>query len=206
MNTSPIVAWLVLFFAAYGAHPARCRVASACTDAEVAERADFASVRRAAAEAVVGAAFDPGERPLRSGAHARSWTALEVAALAAHETGLRPRLWRNECHTLECDEGRAVGAWQIHVGDGLHFVSDRLEPCPVAEGPDCLDRQDLVDDPGAGARVALRMLRAGGLPLFTGQGPDGRAVQWVEGVVASWYETHPPPVDDATAMRPERQP
>lgn len=211
---SILVAWLVSFFAAYGAHPTvskGCRVdASACTNADRAEREDFRATRRAAAEAIFAAAFDPGERPLREGAHARSWSALEVAALAAHETGVRPRLWRNECLAHECDGGRAVGAWQIHVGRGLRFVADRLEPCGYdANDPTCTDLAALIFHPDRGARIALRILRAGGLTLFTGQGRDGRAVQWVEGVVDAWYSTHPPPVDDARAMAPgvaERQP
>lgn len=153
------------------------------------------AVQGAAVEAAMEVAFDPTEAPTQP---TRQETALRLLAIELHETGLRPRLWRGECHLpKECDGGLATGEFQLHLHDkldGLRLVGDRrLEDCLKTE-PDCITPAIALDDHAGAARVALHMLRAGGLQGYTGQSANGPAVTWIKTVEQRFLWAHPAPM------------
>ena len=190
-----------MFFAVHSHAAPPCADPSACTAPEQAARDEVASIRLAAAHAEIAVAFDRAEAPLFKGPTARGRTALEFAAIAAHETGLQPRYWRGDCPPGRCDNGKATGEMQIHVGAyGVRLVGDRWVQLCAAAGDGCITSTDLLTDHEQPPRVALHILRAGGLELYTGQGIEDDAPRWILQIMRSWRATHPVPVTDAEVL------
>jgi hypothetical protein len=207
-----LITWLVAFFTANATPAPRCAHPDACTNDESAERDRYQEVRHIAAEAAVDVAYDPSEAPLFDGPTGRALSALEMAAIATHETGIQPRLWDNVCRTRECDGGAATGELQLHLGKwGVMLRGDRwVHQCTQAEGQsasnvvgpdDCITPSDVGMHHLLGWRIAMHMLRAGGLPLFTGQPDNGPAPTWVRTTMARFTRRHPPPATDDAACR-----
>jgi hypothetical protein len=197
-----VFTWLLAFANAHGVGLPKC-AAEECTEAETTSRADVLDVRARATGAVLAVAFDPDEAPLYEGPGARELTALKLLAIETHETGLRPRLWRGQCLARECDGGKATGEFQLHLGPfGVQLVGDRwVKPCTRADqgnvvgSPDwCITAVDALGDHTKAARVALHMLRGGGLAGYTGQPLSGPAPVWIESVVRDFLAAHPVPV------------
>jgi hypothetical protein len=150
-------------------------------------------VRELAVQSALNVALDLSETPLFEGPSARARTALEIIAIEVHETGLQPRLWRGECRKSECDGGLATGELQLHLGRGLELVGDRwVRPCLQGSPERCWTSEAVLEDHEAAARIALHILRGGGLTGYTGQGRDGPAPRWIRGVMAS---AGAPPLD-----------
>ena len=191
-------AWLRGFVDAHATPAPRCAKPGACTDVEDAARREVDEVRSAAVGAALDVALEPGEAPLYSTEGGRATTALELLAIATHETGLQPRLWHGVCRPRECDGGRATGELQLHLGPyGVQLVGDKwVRPCTgLGLGGDhgCLGPKDVLEDHAAAFRIALHILRGGGLPGYTGQPASGPAPTWVRNVMAEWLAGHPAP-------------
>ncbi len=78
----------------------------------------------AIADAARAVAFDPNERPVFGGKHARARTAALLVAIAYHESGFARDVDLGPCYRgkaddgKRCDEGRAACLMQIHISDG----------------------------------------------------------------------------------------
>jgi hypothetical protein len=190
--------WLEGFFRHYAAPLPSCLDVHACTAEEQANRDDFSDVRLQMAESFIAVSYDPKEPPLFRGARGRGHTALRLAAVGAHETGLRPRLVRGQCNPGECDGGKAVGVGQVHVGDyGLRLIDGAgIFLCTKEDHNGCVQAPDLLADNVLMARVMLHILRQGGLGLYTGEGAtEGEASLTIRDWEATWYRDHKPPSD-----------
>jgi hypothetical protein len=189
-----IAGWLAAFVTLHAYPLPRCAREDACTPDEDAVRSDASVVHELAVEAASDVAFDPDEQPVVDGAAPRSRTALRLLAIAIHESGLQPRLWRNHCRPRECDGGRATGELQLHLGPfGVELRGDRwVRPC-VAGEITCVTSADVLADHREGFRVALHLLRGGGLPGYTGQPMSGPAPSWILSVEERFLAQRPPP-------------
>lgn len=198
------VPWLLGVFAYHGAPPPPCANPAACTSAETAARDEVAEVRLEAARAITAVAFDMSEPPLPGWKkHARARTALRLAIVAAHETGLQPRLVKGTCKPGECDGGKAVGTMQIHPGDyGLRLFGTSVRTCDKGEasGGDCYGRADLLADQELTMRVALHILRLG-LSHYTGEGAEeGETSATIRDWESGWWAAHPFKTSDDDVM------
>jgi hypothetical protein len=188
-----LMTWLLAFIAAHATPAPKCSTVNAECSAAVA---DVDNVRIAAAQHALAVAMDPDEAPLFAGPDGRAKTALELLAIATHESGLQPRLWNNVCRPRECDGGRATGELQLHLGKyGVELVTDRwIRPCTQIEQANCIDAADVQEDHRKAFIVALHMLRGGGLEGYTGQPTAGPAPTWIRKAVSDWVNAHPVPV------------
>ncbi len=198
------VAWLLGVFAYHGAPPPACANPKVCTPEETAARDEVAAVRLEAARSIAAVAYDMSEPPLPGWKkHARARTALRLAIVAAHETGLRPRLVKGTCRPGECDGGKAVGTMQIHPGEhGLRLVGTGVRSCDSgdASGGDCYDRADLLADQELTMRVALHILRLG-LSRYTGEGAEeGETSATIRDWESGWWAAHPFAPSDEDVM------
>lgn len=205
---NPIVEWAMAALSSWST-PSR--------DAEVY------AFRRRWVVAFAQVAYDPKEPPLpvgpkasrRARATARPRTLLTLIGIGAHETGWQKRYADGDCGQGECDqnedgEHEAVGPLQILPvmkranRYGLRLVGLGFRTCSIAEAARerCITAQDLLDAPALDARLALHILRAAGLGGYTGQGPDGDAVTWIENKVTLWMRTMPPPLRDSQVAAP----
>ena len=198
------VPWLLSVFAYHGTPPPPCANPKACTSEETAARDEVAEVRLEAARSIAAVAYDMSEPPLPGWTrHARARTALRLAIVAAHETGLQPRLVKGNCKPHECDSGKAVGTMQIHPGDhGLRLVGTGVRTCDSgdASGGDCYDRADLLADQTLTMRVALHILRMG-LSRYTGEGAEeGETSATIRDWESGWWAAHPFAPSDEDVM------
>ena len=189
--------WLLGFFSMHATPAPRC-AGALCTATEQAERDDFVTTRLSTAQAIVTVAYDTSEPSLfPKSKKGRAKTALLLASIAAHETGLRPRLVRGKCLSGECDGGKAVGLMQIHPGDyGFKLTPLGLLYCAKGE-EGCYAQADLLADPVLTQRTALHILR-GGLSRYTGEGAtEGDTSDTIREWANTWLEKHPAPLDEA---------
>ena len=192
------VPWLLGFFDHHAKPVPACKAACACTPGEAAVRDEYATVRIEAARAAVEVAYDTSEAPLFRGKYGRARTALRLATLSAHESGLVPAT----VHGCNPDrDGPACGPGQVHPGPyGLRLTADRVVRCDKP-GPGCLDATDLLADPVLMQRAMLHILRAGGLALYTGEGAqEGEASLTIREWEAGWWRSHPAPAPDAEVL------
>ena len=196
-DPSPVT-WLLGLFAHHAKAAPACKIVTACTADEQAVRDEYAAVRLEIARAAVAVAYDTTEAPLFTGAHARARTALRLAAIGAHETGLQPKFVKG-CNK-DRGGGVACGVGQVHTGDyGLRLLgSGKILQCTKADHDGCLTSADLLADPVAMQRAMLHILRTGGLSLYTGEGNavEGDASLTIRDWETRWYKAHPPPAKD----------
>ncbi len=195
------VPWLMAVFGHHATPAPACANPKACTAEEQADRDDVSTVRLEAARSITTVAYDMNEPPLFKGPKARARTALRLAIVGAHETGLRPRLVRGDCHPGECDGGKAAGTMQIHPGEfGLRLVGTGIRQCD-APGPDCIKREDLLADQTLTMRVALHILRSLGLSRYTGEGAEeGEVSQTIRDWESGWWAAYPLRASDSDVM------
>ena len=190
------VPWLLQFFQHHATPAPKCKDPKSCTADEQALRDDMATVRYEVASAATEVAYDPAEPPLFRGPHGRARTALRLATIDAHESGLQPGPARS-CHKDTGGE-QACGVGQVHPGAyGLRLVGEKIVRCQ-APADDCIDAVSLLADPVLTQRVMLHILRLGGLGLYTGEGAtEGEASLTIREWEAGWFKAHPLlPVDD----------
>jgi hypothetical protein len=192
------VPWLLGFFSQHATPAPACK-AKTCTPAELAVRDEVASIRLQTARAIAEVAYDPTEPPLyRRSPIGRGRTAALLASIAAHETGLQPRLVHGECRPGECDGGKAVGLMQIHPGDfGIRLTTSSALLCTAKTADeDCVSRTELLADPVLTIRVALHIVRGLGLGVYTGEGAcEGDAAESRREWAMAWVKSHPPAPD-----------
>ena len=193
----PTVRWLLDFFAAHATPLPKCATEH-CTAEEQANRDDVMAVRLEIARAASGVAYDTSEAPLFRGKYGRAMTALRLASIDVHETGLQPKFVRS-CHADR--GGEACGVGQVHPGAfGLRLVDGKILLCP-SEGEDCFKGPDLLEDAVLMQRMMLHILRTGGLGLYTGEGSvEGEASLTIREWEAGWYRSHPAPATDIDVL------
>lgn len=189
MNRVQLIAWLVAALTHWTPMPA-----GKLLDAVIEERL-------VVARALVDVAYDPSEPPLDSfrGPDARAMTALLLGSIAAHESGLLPRLVDGRCLPGECDHGDSFGLMQIKLGPhGLALIPGggyrRCESDTVA----CLIGADLAGNVIGQVRVALHILRSDGLKSYTGESGSDDAPAARRRMMSAqlWADRHPVPVPD----------
>lgn len=196
-DPSPVT-WLLGLFAHHAKGAPACKIVAACTADEQAVRDEYAAVRLEIARAAVAVAYDTAEAPLFRGKYGRARTALRLATVDAHESGLQPII----VHGCNPDrDGPACGPGQVHPGTyGLRLTTDKIVLCDKP-GPGCLDATDLLADPVLMQRVMLRILRLGGLGLYTGEGAtEGEASLTIREWESGWWRSHPAPTPDAEVI------
>lgn len=158
---------------------------------------------RTVADAVLDVALDPAEPPLFSGPQGRARTALLLAAVAAKESGLDPRIQAGRCAPGECDGGAAHCLMQIHPGAGIVLVGDGWGYARAGTPREEVYRgRDLTADLGACFRVGTHMLRtalrrSGGATIaaYTGElGPAPKAAERLR-LAETRVAMFPPPAD-----------
>lgn len=158
------------------------------------------------ARSLVEIAYSPDEPPLPMFARAndaRARTALLLGSIAAHESGLLPRLAAGRCLPGECDGGRSFGLGQTQLGPhGLALIPGGGYRRCDADTVACLTPAELVDDVPGQLRVALHILRSDGLRSYCGEisSVDAPSARRREMSAQIWYERHPPPAIDLAAM------
>lgn len=194
MNQLQIVAWLVAALTHWTPMPQ-----GKLLDSVIEERL-------VVARALVDVAYDPAEPPLPMfrGSDARARTALLLGSIAAHESGLLPRLAQGQCLRGECDSGRSFGLAQTQLGDhGLALIPGAGYRRCDADTVGCLTPSELVGDVPAQLRVALHILRSDGLKSYTGESTsvDAPSARRREVAAELWSMRHPVPATDAQVAR-----
>lgn len=194
MNQLQIVAWLCAALTHWTPMPQ-----GKLLDAVVEERL-------VVARALVDVAYDPAEPPLSMfhGSDARARTALLLGSIAAHESGLLPRLADGKCLPTECDSGRSTGLMQVQLGEhGLSLIPGGGYRRCDADTVSCLIAADLVGNVPAQIRVALHILRSDGLKSYTGEASsvDAPSARRREVAADLWAMRHPVPANDAEVAR-----
>jgi hypothetical protein len=203
-----LTAWLLAFFQMHATPPPACADSKACTAKEIADRDDVQNLRSEVTDAILSVSYDPTEPPLfKKGYSPRGQTALLLAAIGAHESGLQPRVARGE---VSGDGGKSKGIMQQQVGNfGIRLTVAGFQLCTAQEqadpGFDCLQHSDLLSDMPTTMRLALHELRQYGLNRYTGEGTtrelEGPA-NVIEGWARDWLKSHPVPVTDAAVAEP----
>lgn len=162
--------------------------------------------REVVAQALVEVAYDPAEPPLptfANGNDSRAQTALLLGSIAAHESGLLPRLARGECMPAECDHHASFGLWQVKYGDhGLALIPGGGYRRCGRDTQGCYIPSLLIDDIPGQLRVALHVLRSDGLKSYTGEANSDTAPAARRRRLAAemWAARHPPPLPDNSVM------
>jgi hypothetical protein len=186
MIQSTLVAWLVAALAHWAPAPP-----GILHDAVVEERTIVAN-------ALVAVAFDEAEPPLAefTGPDARARTALLLGSIAAHESGLLPRLAAGRCLQGECDHGDSFGLTQVKLGPhGIALIPGAGYRRCAEDTVGCLTPAELAGDVPGQLRVALHLLRSDGLQSYTGEaGSDEAPAARRRRMSAElWALRHPPP-------------
>lgn len=188
------IPWLLQFFSHQATPVPGCKDLSACTAEEQSARDEANAIRYDVANAATEVAYDPAEPPLFRGPRGRARTALRLAVISAHETGLQAKYARS-CRPDR--GGPACGVGQVHPGAyGLRFTGTTMAQCHSPD-VDCFQAIDLLADPVLMQRMMLHILRAGGLPLYTGEGHvEGDASITIRDWESAWWRSHPILADD----------
>lgn len=157
------------------------------------------------ARALVDVVYDPVEPPLSMfhGKDARARTALLLGSIAAHESGLLPRLAEGRCLPGECDSGRSFGLAQTQLGPhGLALIPGGGYRRCTDDTVGCLTPSDLVGNVPTQLRVALHILRSDGLKSYTGEASsvDAPSARRREVAAELWSMRHPVPAKDTDVV------
>ncbi|MDE2102691.1 MAG: hypothetical protein KGL39_35935 [Patescibacteria group bacterium] len=193
MNQLQIVAWLCAALTHWTPMP-RGKLA----DAVVEERL-------VVARALVDVAYDPAEPPLAEfrGPDARARTALLLGSIAAHESGLLPRLAEGRCLPGECDHGKSFGLMQVMLGaHGIALIPGGGYRHCTDDTTGCLTAAELAGNVPAQIRAALHLLRSDGLRSYTGEAgaEDAPSARRRQVAAELWSMRHPVPAKDAEVV------
>jgi hypothetical protein len=159
--------------------------------------------RHEVAMEIAEVAYDENERPLYAGPIGRAHTAALLASIAGFESRLRPRIRMGHCLPGECDQGKAVSAWQLHTGEfGLALTEHGYRYCARASDG-CDGPAELIAHEKLAVRYALRKLRLNGLSSYTGEGWNGPVTQLRRDEALKWVRERRPPMNDAEVARAE---